>query len=422
MKNFNPGARSHASGVSNGSLMHILSRIEDGYIFVRKFISIVNIWIVLLCAVTISQFLQAEEGGKLAPVPKLPKKSILFGGTPDSVSPVLPQPSYDKRGLHKTAIKEFSKLRDTERGGRRVPIKIIYPLDGGGYPLIVFSHGGMGNWDANIYQAEHLASHGYVVFCLQHIFSDNVITKKYIKEAQGTLKQRVQKAIMRMTTDPRSVLERPRDVSFAIDKAMEWNRKGASLDGKINTSRIAVAGHSYGAGTVLAACGAQPILNYLNPPVKPGKGLAGDLSDPRITAGIAMSPQGLGTSRFGKASYGTVKRPLLCFSGDKDDQLGADASIQPAEKRMEVFKLMPPEDKYMLWLANADHMCFSDSPRAWLLPSKARPDAQRITKAMMVVFCNYYLKDNKKAKKYLNSDYANTLTGNVVTKLTWHQK
>ena len=329
---------------------------------------------------------------------------------------------YEQLGSHKSAMKKFPNLTDARRGDRRVPIKVVYPVDGGAYPLIVFSHGGMGNWDANIYQARHLASHGYVVFCVQHVFSDSVISKKYIREARGRLKERILKALLRMTTDPESVLQRPRDISFAIDKAVEWNAKNGCLAGEIDVSKIAVAGHSFGAYTVLAVCGARPILDYLVSSVKPGKGLAQDLSDSRVTAGIAMSPQGPGTSRLSKESYRSVKCPILCFSGDNDKQFGVAGSTQSAEKRLVGFRLLPSKHKYMLWLENADHFSFSDGPRAWIIPSPSRKDAQRITKAMMLVFLDYYLKNDRLAKRFLNVKYANSLTGKVVGKVKWYEK
>ncbi|MDP6439097.1 MAG: PHB depolymerase family esterase [Candidatus Brocadiia bacterium] len=246
--------------------------------------------------------------------------------------------------------------------------------------------------------------------------------KKLMRDETGTIRQRFLKAVQRITTDPKAVLERPLDVSFAIDQAIVWNRVSSELKGKINAKKIAVMGHSFGAYTTLVACGARPILDYLKPTVEPGKGLASDLSESRVTVGVALSPQGPGTSRFGKESYRTINRPLLCLSGTEDTQFGHDGRHQPAERRLEGFGLMPEVNKYMLWLKNADHLSFSDNPRAWVLPSKARPDAQRISKAMIVVFCNYYLKEDKVGKAYFNEEYANSLCGEVVTKVTWLEK
>jgi len=319
-------------------------------------------------------------------------------------------------------VLEFPDLTDAEREGRRVPVKVLYPEGEGAFPLVVMSHGGVGTWDAHLYQAEHMVRHGYVVLCVEHVFSNNVKAKEHMRSARGTLKERANEALLKITTDPKSVLERPADVSFAIDRAVEWNRNKPELRGRINTRKIGVLGHSFGAYTVLTVCGAQPILDYLEPAVPPGKGLAGDLSDSRVTVGVAMSPQGPGTSRFGAESYKTIKRPLLCFSGSEDEQFGHDGTHQPATKRLEAFRLMPPGGKYFLWLENADHLSFSDNPKAWMLPSKARADAQRIAKTMALAFCDYYLRGDRRAKRRLVAEYADSLRGTVVTGVKWREK
>ena len=317
---------------------------------------------------------------------------------------------------------EFPDLKDSSRKDRRVPIKVHHPRKKGHYPLVIFSHGGGGTWDSHLDQAKDLASHGFVVLCTEHVFSNIVKVRQHARRAKGTLRQRILWGMRRTTTDPKAVLERPQDIRFAIDRAIEWSRKHPKLKGRIDTDRIAVAGHSYGAYTVLVACGARPILDHLDPPVEPGKGMTGDLSDPRITIGIAFSPQGLGTSRFGTESFRSIDRPLLCFSGTQDEQLGHDMSLQPARNRLKGFELMPAGDKYLLWLENADHLCFTASPKDHLLPSKARPDAQRIAREMTRLFCDYYLKGNKEAKRSFNRRHANSLCGEVVTKVTWYEK
>ena len=317
---------------------------------------------------------------------------------------------------------DFPHLKDAKRDGRPVPIKVHYPVGQGRFPLAVFSHGGMGTRDAHVEEAEFLAAHGYVAICVEHVFSNNTKTKEHMQKAFGTFRQRLDHALLRITTDPKSVLERPRDVSFAIDRAEEWNRGHPQLRGRIRTDRIAVLGHSYGACTVLAVCGARLILDYLNPPVPPGKGLAEDLSDPRVTVGVAMSPQGPGTSRLGPESYRTIDRPLLCFSGTKDTQFGHDGSTQPARTRLQAFELMPPGDKIMLWLHNADHFAFAHNPSAKLFPSPARADTRKIQFPMVLAFCDAYLKDNGTARKRLTEEHANSLCGDTVTWVKWYEK
>jgi len=185
---------------------------------------------------------------------------------------------------------------------------------------------------------------------------------------------------------------------------------------------VGVIGHSYGAYTVLAVCGARPRLDHLEPRMDSGRGLARDLSDTRVTFGIALSPQGPGSTFFEEDSYKSLHRPLVCISGSRDLQKSADRGLMPAETRLRVFELLPEGEKHFLWLENADHLGFYEFPDARLLPSRAREDLQRITKAMMALFCDYFLKDRKEAASYMNEQYLNSLCGKVVTRGQWLKK
>ena len=328
--------------------------------------------------------------------------------------------AYDRPGPYSVKSLDFPGLKDTKRNNRSVPLKIHFPAKGKNFPLVIMSHGGAGTRDANIFQAKHTASHGYVVICTEHVYSNNIRVRYHMSKAGGSM--RFREALHRTTKDPKAVLERPRDVSFAIDRAISWNTGHKELAGKIDTGKIAVMGHSFGAYTTLAVCGAQPILDHLEPPVSPGKGLAGDLSDSRVTFGLAMSPQGPGTSYFNKNSYKTINRPLICLTGSKDWQWRFNGRMMLAHTRKQVFKLLPAGKKYFLWLKNADHLCFSHGPKSYLLPSRARPDAQRISKAVMVLACDYFLKGKKQALDRFNKEYVSSLCGKVVTKVDWYEK
>jgi predicted dienelactone hydrolase len=331
------------------------------------------------------------------------------------------QPPYHEKGSFQFKTLEFRELRDITRKNRQVPIKVYYPEKPGAYPLIIISHGAIGTWDSHIYQAEHLASHGYVVFCVEHVRSNNIMGKYYMSRRGGRLK--ILEALQKMTTDPQAVLERPRDITFAIDQAIKWNRNQNKLAGKIKTDKIAVMGHSFGAYTTLVVCGAQPILDYLEPRVAPGTGLAGDLSDPRVTFGLAMSPQTPGTTFFGKESYTTINRPLVCITGSKDTQKSHDGKKMPANVRWEVLKMLPKGGgHYFFWLTNANHLSFADSPFLQRLPSRAKRDVPRITRALMVLFSDYFLKDDRNAMGNLTKGYIDSLCGSVVSKISWFTK
>ncbi len=349
--------------------------------------------------------------------------SLLLSGTflsRTSPGEAADQTEYDKPGPYQVRSLEFPDLTDAKRKDRKVPLKVHFPATGGKFPLVVFSHGGGGNWDSYIHQVRHLASHGYVVVCVEHTDSNNERIKYYMSRRGGHL--RFADALNRTTHDPQAMLQRPGDVSFAIDQAVLWNTGHKALAGMINTGRIGVMGHSYGAYTTLAVCGARPIVDYLEPVTSPGRGLGRDYSDPRVTFGLAMSPQPPGTTYFSTESYKTINRPIVGMTGSKDTGKTFDDKAMPAEARWQFWDLLPPGNKYFLWLENADHFSFADNPKAWLFPSESRTDVQRISKAMMALFCDHFLKGKKEAGGRMNREYVNSLSGTVVTEIQWREK
>jgi predicted dienelactone hydrolase len=285
---------------------------------------------------------------------------------------------------------EFPDLVDSARGGRRVPIKLHLPQWSGPFPVVVLSHGGGGNWDANYAQARHLASHGYVVLALEHVASNTDRLRQGMRFASN---------LRAMTRDAGEVLGRPRDVSFALDRAREWNRTHAELSGALDLSRVAVLGHSFGAYTALVSCGARPALDWLTPRVEPGHGLGPDLSDARVKACVALSPQGPGEPFFLDDSFATIDRPVLAISGSRDAQQGA-----APENRRRYFELVPPGRKVLVWLANADHMAFSDSTgsKRTNLPSRSRADVQPIARAATLLFLEAQLRGEADADARLS--------------------
>ena len=293
-------------------------------------------------------------------------------------------------GRFAVEIIDFDNLTDTGRG-RKVPIKAFLPAGNGPFPVVIVSHGAGGNRDANFAQARHLASHGYAAFAVEHIGSNTAVLTRSFRLV-ANLKATIH--------DANEALGRPKDISFAIDQAEKWNMSHDKIRGRLDMKHVGVLGHSYGAYTTMVVAGMRPALNWLQPTVAPGQGLGPDLRDKRVVCGVALSPQGPGEPFFIDASYASLKTPLLGITGSKDRQLSGGP-----ENRRRAYELWPPGDKYLIWLANADHTAFSDSTGSGrrMLPSSSREDVQPVVRAATLLFFNAYLKGDSSARKALTS-------------------
>jgi predicted dienelactone hydrolase len=277
---------------------------------------------------------------------------------------------------------------------RRVPVKVHIPSGAGPYPVIVISHGAGGNWDTHYAQAQHLASHGYAVFCVEHVGSNTERLKSGF---------RLMENLNRMTRDSNEVLGRPKDVSFVLDQATKWNNSHDQLKGRLDLNRIGMMGHSFGAYTTMVICGMRPALDWLEPAVAPGKGIGPDLSDARIACGIALSPQGANEPFFIEQSMASLGKPLMGISGTEDKQQGGLAPMT----RYESFSYWPEnrgKNKFV-WLSNANHLDFTDSTGGEQqgMRSANRNDVQRVVRAASLIFLNSHLRKENSSNEDLTT-------------------
>jgi predicted dienelactone hydrolase len=232
-------------------------------------------------------------------------------------------------------------LNDAARD-RQVPLKIYYPQQErpGGYPVVIFSHGSGGSKDGYEYLGRFWAENGYVVIHVTHIeVGLSIVTINSGANSPAAVKAAKE--------DP--VINRPQDISFIIDSLPSIARARPDLGDRMDSTRIGVAGHSFGAYTAMAVAGAVIHLP---------RGETRTFGDPRVKAFIALSPQGPGINGFAIDSWAPITRPMLTISGT-EDRIGV-RNGDPAE-HLQPFKHMPPAGKFQVTVPGVTHNGFGDS-------------------------------------------------------------
>jgi predicted dienelactone hydrolase len=218
--------------------------------------------------------------------------------------------------------------------GEDLQVRISAPATGSGLPVIVFSHGFSLSMNDYAPLADFWAAQGFVVVQPTHLDS---------------------RTLGLPADDPRTPRIwriRVEDVKRVLDHLDVLEASVPGLDGRLDRSRIAVAGHSYGAQTASALLGAR----VLDSDGVPGE----DMSDPRVKAGVLLALTGLGDSLtpfaeenfpFMKPSFDTMTTPALIVAGDNDQSFlstrGPDWFTDPF--------IYSPGVKSLLTLAEAEH-------------------------------------------------------------------
>ncbi|HEX7191690.1 MAG TPA: hypothetical protein VF381_08975, partial [Thermoanaerobaculia bacterium] len=252
--------------------------------------------------------------------------------------------------------------RDAARN-RTIAAKIYAPKDAPGLaPVIVFSHGLGNSSNGYSYLGEHWASHGFVSIHPDHPGSDIELTKHGLWHAYRA-------GFDRTVWDTL-----PRDDSFVIDQVVRGNLPEA-LRGRLDTTRIGVAGHSVGAYAALAIGGMQVVF--------PG-GRSENFRDERVRAAIPMSM----SEEMPPDAYKSVAIPMLHLTGTHDSSLLYGTT--PADRRVP-FESIPRDDQFLISIKGANHSTFSDDEDAG---NRAMHD---IIRASTTLFWNAYLRGDASA-------------------------
>ena len=247
-----------------------------------------------------------------------------------------------------------------EKRERPVPVRLYWPQADGPVPLVVFSHGIGGSRRGYSYLGEYFASQGVASLHLQHVGSDRSLWAGN----PLTLVGRLQGA----ATD-REALERVRDLSFALDQALAHDKFGPRID----RARIAAAGHSYGANTVMLATGAGV--------ERDGRRI--ELRDARIQAAVLLSAPPFYGEDDPKRILRSLTLPTLHVTAT-EDTIRIPGFYSPVSDRLAVFEAVGSPVKALAVFEGGSHSIFTN--RAGTGGTELNPQVKAATRELVLAF------------------------------------
>ncbi len=221
------------------------------------------------------------------------------------------------------------RLRDDDRN-KDVVLTIDYPTRGGPHPLILLSPGFGGSHRGYVGLSSYWAANDYVVIRVNH--GDRTANVQSAEDIWAN-------------ATPSDWRNRVRDLTFVIDSLQTLTERFPELGGKIDSTKIGVAGHSYGAHTAMLLGGVRTF---------PG---AVSYADARVKAVIAMSPHGPSDARgLTMESWTELRVPTLFMTGSADQGV---TEAETPEWRAEAFRLAPAGDKWLVSVLGAGHVTFA---------------------------------------------------------------
>ena len=311
-------------------------------------------------------------------------------------------------------------FRDLDRE-RMIPAEIYWSDESRG-PLVILSHGFGADRFFLDYLGKHLASHGLTVVSVEHPGSNlsALINLPVDPEIAGE-PSRILPA--------QEFLDRPRDVSFVLDRLEQINDGNSLYGGLFNTEDVTIIGHSLGGYTGLALAGAKLDLRSLDTfcqnlqplGVSPADWLQcaavdleeqrADLSDDRIQQVIAMNT--LTGQLFGEAGLSNITVPTMLLTGTQD-------SVTPTiDQQLGAFTQLSGE-KYLLAVIGGTHLSVGDpgnvNPALTELPFMAElrveetEQLRRLIKGVSLSFVEQRTEQAVQYEPFLSSTYVQSLS------------
>ncbi len=203
-------------------------------------------------------------------------------------------------------------------------------------PIIIFSHGYGWSLDGYGPLVDYWAAHGFAVIQPTHLDSRTLNLPPEDSRTPEIWRYRVE------------------DLKRILDHLDRIEASVPGLSGRLDRSRIAAAGHSWGAQTASMLLGAR-VLDAFG---QPGE----DMSDTRIQAGVLLAATGLGGADltpfaaehfpFMNPSFSGMRTPTLVVAGDRDQSL---LSTRGPDWFTDPYYLSPGGNKSLLTLFGAEH-------------------------------------------------------------------
>ncbi|GAA2311084.1 chlorophyllase [Streptomyces kunmingensis] len=219
--------------------------------------------------------------------------------------------------------------------GTDLHVRVSAPVAGNELPIVLLAHGFGSSLEGYGPLADFWAAHGFVVIQPTHLDSRTVGLPADDSRTPRIWRFRVE------------------DMVRVLDELDTLEAAVPGLAGRLDRSRIAAAGHSFGGQTAGNLLG----LRVLDPA---GEG-APDLSDPRVTAGVLLATAGRGGADltpfaaehfpFMNPDFAHMTTPALVVMGDRDD---LPLSVRGPEWTADPYVLSPGE-KSLLTLFGAEH-------------------------------------------------------------------
>jgi predicted dienelactone hydrolase len=331
-------------------------------------------------------------------------------------------PDLRQPGTYEVQPKQTWVLKDSSRN-RQFYVDVYKPqkLRAGKTPVVLFSHGLASRPEDFAKRAQHLVSYGYVVALPQHPGSDT-------KQTEALLK-----GYSREIFDPNEFINRPKDISYAIDELERRNQ--SEFQGNLDLGAVGVAGHSFGGYTALAVAGAEIDFQNLEKDCKRQFGGLDtslllqcralslprqiyNFRDRRVSAVFTENP--VNSSIFGPTGLSKIEIPVFIAGGSYDP------ATPFVFEQVRVFPWLTTSNKYLAMSEGQAHVDFSqldagvqatiESVGQFTLPS---PDLiTSYSNSMSLAFFGTHIEKREDYKSYLNSAYAAYLSQDEKFKLS----